>query len=169
MVCTSWWGHTQGLDRSVRLFYLLKYIWVLSCNKKVFFLKSTLTIAFALISSGVYPSGADNEMYVDFLYVGGGQNPNADPLPKGSLTFKSYLPNGKYDYRYLYVFFIKINHLTLHGYCWVSECYYLFLKYQHKLSKKSALQIATLANNNNEKAPFVDKISQLKHPLYSHC
>ncbi|CAH3145642.1 unnamed protein product [Pocillopora meandrina] len=50
---------------------------------------------------GVYPSGADNEMYVDFLYVGGGQNPNADPLPKGSLTFKSYLPNGKYDYRYL--------------------------------------------------------------------
>lgn len=50
---------------------------------------------------GVYPSGADNEMYVDFFYVGGGQNPNADPVPEGSLTFKSYLPNGKYDYRYL--------------------------------------------------------------------
>ncbi|KAJ7379805.1 hypothetical protein OS493_012552 [Desmophyllum pertusum] len=50
---------------------------------------------------GVYPSGADNHMYVDYYYVGGGQNPNKDAIPKGSLTFKSYLPNGKYDYRYL--------------------------------------------------------------------
>ncbi|KAL9952296.1 hypothetical protein ACROYT_G039531 [Oculina patagonica] len=50
---------------------------------------------------GVYPSGAENHMYVDYLYVGGGQNPLKDAIPKGSLTFKSYLPNGKYDYRYL--------------------------------------------------------------------
>lgn len=50
---------------------------------------------------GVFPSGVDNHMYVDFYYVGGGQNPLKDAIPTGSLTFKSYLPKGKYDYRYL--------------------------------------------------------------------
>lgn len=50
---------------------------------------------------GVYPSGADNYMYVDFYYVGGGRNPGKDAEPTGSLTFKSYLPDGQYDYRYL--------------------------------------------------------------------
>lgn len=50
---------------------------------------------------GVYPSGADNQRYIDYYYVGGGQNPLKDAIPTGSLTFKSYLPNGKYDYRYL--------------------------------------------------------------------
>ena len=54
-----------------------------------------------VVSSGVYPSGADNHLYVDYYYVGGGQNPLKDAIPTGSLTFKSYLPNGKYDYRYL--------------------------------------------------------------------
>ncbi|XP_031560929.1 uncharacterized protein LOC116296948 [Actinia tenebrosa] len=50
---------------------------------------------------GVYPSGSDNNMYVDFYYVGGGQNPGKNARSKGSLTFTSYLPKGKYDYRYL--------------------------------------------------------------------
>ncbi|XP_068729574.1 uncharacterized protein [Montipora capricornis] len=50
---------------------------------------------------GVYPSGADNHMYVDYQYVGGGQNPGKDAKPMGSVTFKSYLPNGQYVYRYL--------------------------------------------------------------------
>lgn len=54
-----------------------------------------------LYTVGVYPSGADNKMYVDYYYVGGGQNPLSNATPKGSLTFKTYLPNGKYDYRYL--------------------------------------------------------------------
>ena len=54
-----------------------------------------------VVSSGVYPSGVDNHMYVDYYYVGGGQNPLKDAIPTGSLTLKSYLPNGKYDYRYL--------------------------------------------------------------------
>jgi len=54
-----------------------------------------------LYTVGVYPSGADNKMYVDYYYVGGGQNPLSNAIPKGSLTFKTYLPNGKYDYRYL--------------------------------------------------------------------
>ena len=58
-------------------------------------------IILSYFTVGVYPSGADNQMYVDYYYVGGGQNPLKDAIPKGSLTFKSYLPNGKYDYRYL--------------------------------------------------------------------
>lgn len=64
------------------------------------------------ITVGVYPSGADNQMYVDYYYVGGGQNPLKDAIPKGSLTFKSYLPNGKYDYRYLYVMKIIIKFIS---------------------------------------------------------
>ena len=56
---------------------------------------------FFFFFSGVYPSGADNHMYVDYHYVGGGQNPGKDAKPTGSVTFKSYLPNGQYVYRYL--------------------------------------------------------------------
>lgn len=59
------------------------------------------SLFFLNCSIGVYPNGADNEMYIDYYYVGGGQNPLKDAIPTGSLTFKSYLPNGKYDYRYL--------------------------------------------------------------------
>ena len=50
---------------------------------------------------GVYPSGSNNSFYVDFKYVGGSQNPLADPVPKGHLNFEVNLPNGKYDLRYL--------------------------------------------------------------------
>lgn len=50
---------------------------------------------------GVYPSGSNNSFYVDFKYVGGTQNPLADPVPKGNLNFEVRLPNGKYDVRYL--------------------------------------------------------------------
>ncbi|KAK3714393.1 hypothetical protein QZH41_020626 [Actinostola sp. cb2023] len=50
---------------------------------------------------GVYPSSADNSKYVDFYYVGGGQNPGEKAQAKGSLTFASFLPKGKYEYRYL--------------------------------------------------------------------
>ena len=50
---------------------------------------------------GLYPKGADNDFYVDFCYVGGQQNPLADPVPKGTLNFTITLPNGAYDVRYL--------------------------------------------------------------------
>lgn len=50
---------------------------------------------------GVFPSGSNNLKYVDFMYVGGTQNPLADPVPKGQVKFTAVLPNGKYDYRYL--------------------------------------------------------------------
>lgn len=53
--------------------------------------------------SGVYPADSDNSKYVDFYYVGGGQNPGEKALAKGSLTFASFLPKGQYEYRYLYV------------------------------------------------------------------
>ncbi|EDO36414.1 predicted protein [Nematostella vectensis] len=50
---------------------------------------------------GVYPSGKDNSFYVDFYYIGGGQNPTKGARPKGTLTFRSFLPKGEYEYRYL--------------------------------------------------------------------
>ena len=50
---------------------------------------------------GLYPKGADNDFYVDFCYVGGGQNPLSDPVPKGNLNFTVTLPNGDYQVRYL--------------------------------------------------------------------
>ena len=50
---------------------------------------------------GLYPKGADDDFYVDFRYVGGGQNPSADPVPKGNLNFTVTLPNGPYELRYL--------------------------------------------------------------------
>jgi hypothetical protein len=40
-------------------------------------------------------------MYVDFYYVGGGQNPGKHAQATGSLTFTSFLPKGQYDYRYM--------------------------------------------------------------------
>ncbi|XP_064631556.1 uncharacterized protein LOC135489877 [Lineus longissimus] len=50
---------------------------------------------------GVYPAGVDNERYIDFRYVQGGQNPLKDPVPKGNVTFNLFLPKGYYDVRYL--------------------------------------------------------------------
>jgi len=51
---------------------------------------------------GVYPHGStDNKNYVDFYYVGGTQNPLKDAVPQGKITLKTFLPEGKYDYRYL--------------------------------------------------------------------
>ncbi|XP_038070839.1 uncharacterized protein LOC119739825 [Patiria miniata] len=50
---------------------------------------------------GVYPVGANNDQYVDFKYVQGGQNPLDNPVPKGNIALESYLPDGIYDVRYL--------------------------------------------------------------------
>ena len=51
--------------------------------------------------TGVYPSNADNGKYINFKYVGGGQNPKSDPVHKGTLQLMAPLPNGVYDFRYL--------------------------------------------------------------------
>lgn len=50
---------------------------------------------------GVYPHSASNHMYVDYMYVGGTQNPTSEVLPSGNVTFTTFLPQGKYDVRYL--------------------------------------------------------------------
>jgi len=50
---------------------------------------------------GIYPHGTDNRNYVDFYYVGGGQNPYQANMPTGEIKFTTYLPRGKYDVRYL--------------------------------------------------------------------
>lgn len=50
---------------------------------------------------GVYRKGDASHLYVDYYYVGGSQNPYKDPVPNGEIKFKSYLPAGIYDYRYL--------------------------------------------------------------------
>ncbi|XP_066278536.1 uncharacterized protein [Branchiostoma lanceolatum] len=51
---------------------------------------------------GVYRHGdGENRNYLDFRYVQGGQNPKQPPVPKGSVTMAMYLPDGKYDLRYL--------------------------------------------------------------------
>ena len=51
--------------------------------------------------SGVYKHGSESHQYIDYYYVGGTQNPYKDPVPNGDLKFRSYLPAGTYDYRYL--------------------------------------------------------------------
>ncbi|XP_019635610.1 PREDICTED: uncharacterized protein LOC109478486 [Branchiostoma belcheri] len=51
---------------------------------------------------GVYRQGdSENRNYLDFRYVQGGQNPKQPPVPKGSVTMAMYLPDGKYNLRYL--------------------------------------------------------------------
>ncbi|XP_006824092.2 uncharacterized protein LOC102804574, partial [Saccoglossus kowalevskii] len=50
---------------------------------------------------GIYPQGTQNDKYLDFRYVQGSQNPKRNPVPNGSVTMNSYLPNGTYDIRYL--------------------------------------------------------------------
>ncbi len=60
-----------------------------------------LLLLLLLLLLGVYPRNADNSKYVNFIYVGGGQNPKADPVHKGTLQLIAVLPNGLYDVRYL--------------------------------------------------------------------
>ena len=60
-----------------------------------------IIICIIALLPGVFQSGSSNYKYVDFMYVGGSQNPLADPVPQGKLQFGAFLPNGKYDYRYL--------------------------------------------------------------------
>lgn len=51
---------------------------------------------------GVFPHGSsDNHNYLDYYFVGGSQNPLKDPVPSGQLTFKTFVPKGKYDFRYM--------------------------------------------------------------------
>ena len=57
----------------------------------------------SLSVTGIFPQDAENHKYVDFSYVGGTQNPRADPVPKGNIQFTLILPNGSYDVRYMYV------------------------------------------------------------------
>ena len=50
---------------------------------------------------GVYPQNASGDGYVDFRYVGGGQNPKGEPVDKGTLPFLLFLPDDTYDVRYM--------------------------------------------------------------------
>ncbi|XP_070541534.1 uncharacterized protein [Ptychodera flava] len=50
---------------------------------------------------GIYPHSANNNRYVDYRYVQGTLNPKKDPIPVGKATMQSFLPDGKYDVRYL--------------------------------------------------------------------
>ncbi|XP_013392878.1 uncharacterized protein LOC106160753 isoform X2 [Lingula anatina] len=50
---------------------------------------------------GVFPSATSDDSYVDFRYVQGTQNPRKDPVPVGKVTFRSFLPDGVYDVRYM--------------------------------------------------------------------
>lgn len=49
----------------------------------------------------IYNKGSGNEDYLDYMYVGGAQNPLSDPVPNGKTSFMIYLPEGIYDVRYL--------------------------------------------------------------------
>lgn len=50
---------------------------------------------------GVFPQEAPGDGYVDFRYVGGGQNPRGDPVHSGKLPFSLFLPDDNYDVRYM--------------------------------------------------------------------
>lgn len=50
---------------------------------------------------GIFPQNASGDGYVDFRYVGGGQNPKGDPVHSGKLPFLLFLPDGTYNLRYL--------------------------------------------------------------------
>ena len=54
---------------------------------------------------GIFPPNATDDGYVDFRYVGGGQNPGGDPVNSGDLSFLLFLPDGTYEVHYL----TKIN------------------------------------------------------------
>ena len=50
---------------------------------------------------GVFQQGTSDQLYLNYKYVGGEQNPLAYPVPKGQIDLELNLPNGKYDVRYL--------------------------------------------------------------------
>jgi len=51
---------------------------------------------------GIYPQGVTNRAYVDYVYVGGTQNPMSEIITDGSVKLKMVsLPTGTYDIRYL--------------------------------------------------------------------
>ena len=50
---------------------------------------------------GVFPPNAAGDGYVDFRYVGGGQNPRGEPVDKGTLPFLLFLPDDTYSIRYI--------------------------------------------------------------------
>ena len=43
---------------------------------------------------------------MDYAYVGGSQNPLKDPVPQGTLKFTTVLPDGQYEFRYMWVEFV---------------------------------------------------------------
>ncbi|XP_063964050.1 uncharacterized protein LOC129273704 [Lytechinus pictus] len=49
----------------------------------------------------IFPSGANNDEYVDYRFVQGGLNPGKNPVRAGTVSMASYLPNGSYQARYL--------------------------------------------------------------------
>ena len=50
---------------------------------------------------GIFPQDASDDGYVDFRYVGGGQNPKGDPVYSGKLQFSLFLPDDTYEVRYM--------------------------------------------------------------------
>lgn len=50
---------------------------------------------------GVFLPNASNSQFLDFLYVNGKQDPTRNPVPSGSVVFKTVLPPGIYEFRYL--------------------------------------------------------------------
>ncbi|XP_800047.3 uncharacterized protein LOC579608 [Strongylocentrotus purpuratus] len=49
----------------------------------------------------IFPSGANDDEYVDYRYVQGTLNPGKYPVRAGNASMASYLPNGSYQVRYL--------------------------------------------------------------------
>ena len=80
--------------KKVKLFSVAKFN-----NKNIL----NILIAISSISfPGIYPKGVTNHDYVDFVYVGGTQNPLSEIITKGNVQLKMVsLPAGSYDVRYL--------------------------------------------------------------------
>ena len=53
---------------------------------------------------GIYPKGVTNHDYVDYIYVGGSQNPTSEIITEGKVQLNMVsVPAGSYDVRYLWV------------------------------------------------------------------
>ncbi|XP_065662023.1 uncharacterized protein LOC100213807 isoform X3 [Hydra vulgaris] len=50
---------------------------------------------------GIFLSNTSNQLYLDYVYVGGGQNPSSKAVSHGNINVTTYLPDGAYDVRYL--------------------------------------------------------------------
>lgn len=107
MGTTGWWEAVAvGEDNMT---YIVYQAYIFLVKPSVVLFNDNITVSWTVPSDeatnkdwiGLYPKGADNDFYVDFCYVGGQQNPLADPVPKGTLNFTVTLPNGTYDVRYL--------------------------------------------------------------------